>query len=33
MARRGNNHNGMNIGTTIMCLFLICALYDLIENS
>ena len=33
MARRGNNHNGMNIGTTIMCLFLICALAALMVTS
>ena len=33
MARRGNNHNGINIGTTIMCLFLICALAALMVTS
>ena len=33
MARRGNNHNGMNIGTTIMCLILICALAALMVTS
>lgn len=33
MARRGNNHNGMNIGTTIMCLILICILAALMVTS
>ena len=33
MARRGNNHNGMNIGTTIACLILICVLAALMVTS